>query len=526
MKSTPYDILVIGSGIGGLFYAIKCAPFARVLIITKGFIGESNTMYAQGGIAAVFDTKDSVASHINDTLNAGDGLCNLEAVEVLVENARNCVLELEQLNVHFDKTALHNFDLHREGGHSFARVVHHDDATGKELENSLVKAVRSNINITILEHQFVIDLLVDGGKCNGAIILDQENNEAKILLSKITMLASGGAGQVYMQNTNPVIATGDGFAMAYRAGAEMMGMEFVQFHPTVLYSPGNENFLITEAVRGFGAELKHKNGETFMEKYHPMKSLAPRDIVSLAITEELKRTNDTCVYLDLRSFDQSEVKKHFPNVYKRCQDEGLDLSREMIPVIPAAHFMCGGVKTDLQGRTSIVNLYCCGECSCTGVHGANRLASNSLLEGLVFATQAAKNTEKILPEVNIPVLNVPLKPNIAEETETEEMARMKKYLQNMMWCKVGIIRNFVELENCLVELDTMKSIAEWKIKRNGISKEWMELLNMIETSKMIAYSAELRTESRGCHYRSDYPDKKPIMPNSLISKDEFENCEL
>ena len=401
MKQINTDILVIGSGIAGLHYAIRCSAFARVLVVTKGKIGESNTMFAQGGIAAVFDEHDSTENHMNDTLVAGDGLCNEAAVRLIAENARQSILELCSYKVHFDKTQNGEFDLHREGGHSYARVVHTADATGKEVEDSLIKVVRNNKNISVLENHFAIDLITEDNTCIGATVIDQANNEISDIRAKITMLATGGAGQLFLQNTNPPIATGDGFAMAYRAGAAISNMEFVQFHPTTLYAPGSETFLITEAIRGFGAELKTKDGRTFMENYHPLRSLAPRDIVSRSILAELKKSDEPCVYLDMREFKTEDIKKHFPNIYQKCVESGLDLQKDMIPVVPAAHYMCGGVVTDLNARTTVENLYACGEVSCTGVHGANRLASNSLLEGLVFSGQAEKCALETLPDIKL-----------------------------------------------------------------------------------------------------------------------------
>ena len=519
MKKERYDILVLGSGIAGLFYAIKCASFARVLVVTKGHIGESNTMYAQGGIAAVFDATDSVKEHVQDTLTAGDGLCDIPAVELLVQQARQSVLELEQMHVDFNKTETGAFDLHREGGHSHHRVVHNADATGREVENALVKIARTTANITILENHFALDLITLKGHCIGATVLCPETGETFSALAKITMLATGGAGQVYAHNTNPEIATGDGFAMAYRAGAQIMNMEFVQFHPTILYSPAHETFLISEAVRGFGAVLKHEDGSTFMENYHPLKSLAPRDIVSRAIVHELETTGKPCVYLDLRPFDQAEVKKHFPNIYQRCCDEGLDLSKDMIQVVPAAHYMCGGVKTDLKGRTSIPQLYCCGECSCTGVHGANRLASNSLLEGLVFATEACKDAALILNKLpdESPEPDGPEWP-VSTETATGELLRQKKWMQQLMWDHAGINRNRVQLEICLDRLTRLKTETETLIHTSGINRQRMELLNLLETACLITQCAWQRTESRGSHYRTDYPNKsaRPIV--TLVDK--------
>ncbi len=503
MKQQETEVLVIGSGIAGLFYALHCARFAKVTLITKGTVGESNTMYAQGGIAAVFDQADAVENHVRDTLVAGDGLCEEKAVQLIAQNAQQAILELDSLHVKFDKKESGTFDLHREGGHSHARVVHATDATGKEVETTLVSQVCSNANITILENCFAVDFCVTDNQCCGVIAIHDKEKEPLQIHAKVVMLASGGAGQVYQLNTNPAIATGDGFGMAYRAGAAMANMEFVQFHPTTLYEYGQQVFLITEALRGFGAELKNMQGETFMEKYHPMKSLAPRDIVSRAIVNELAKSGEPCVYLDIRNFDTHDIQTHFPNIYQRCVQAGLDLKKDMIPVVPAAHYMCGGVVTDLNGRSSIKNLYACGEVSCTGVHGANRLASNSLLEGLVFAETAAADTKTLLGQV--PISSKSLNFLHLNEEEDSELNRQKKHLQELMWKYAGIIRTGKELNDCLKELKQMQRELHSKISLMGISIAALELLNLVETSLLIVQGALQREESRGCHYRSDFP---------------------
>ncbi len=512
MNQQKIEVLVIGSGIAGLFYAIHCAEFAQVTIVTKGTIGESNTMYAQGGIAAVFDKTDSIENHVHDTLVAGDGLCNEKAVRLITQNAKHAILELDKLKVKFDKKETGTFDLHREGGHSHARVVHTTDATGKEVENALVNQVRSHNNITILENCFAVELCVTDNTCTGVIAIENKTNELLHIHAEAVMLASGGAGQVYKLNTNPSIATGDGFAMAERAGAAISNMEFVQFHPTTLYEPGNQVFLITEALRGFGAELKNKRGDTFMEKYHPLKSLAPRDIVTRAIVNEMKKSGEPCVYLDLREFNTQELQKHFPNIYDRCKQAGLNLTKDMIPVVPAAHYMCGGVVTDLKGKTSIKNLYACGEVSCTGVHGANRLASNSLLEGLVFAESAASDSKTLLQSA-IPLAN-PIVIMQLNKHEDADLSSMKKYVQQLMWRYAGIVRQGTELNYCEEELKELHLKLTSRISLHGISVEVMEMLNLVETSLMIVQAALLREESRGCHYRTDFPEKKMMAPET------------
>lgn len=520
MKTEAYEIVVVGSGIAGLSYALRCAEFADVVVVTKGHIGESNTMYAQGGIAAVFDNEDSIENHVNDTMATGDGLCDRPAVEILAQNAKDAILHLERQEVNFNKTKDGSLELHLEGGHSRARIVHNADATGKEVENSLVGAVRNCNNVAIRENHFAVDLIVNNGKCEGVIVFDEENKEFIRLQAKIVMLAAGGAGQVYKRTTNPAVATGDGFAIAYRAGAEMTDMEFMQFHPTTLYGKNKETFLITEAIRGFGAELKNKSGKAFMEGKHPLKSLAPRDIVSRAIVNEMSESGEECAYLDLTHLNQKELAGQFPNIYRRCTDEGIDLSKDMVPVVPAAHYICGGIKADVKARASIENLYTCGECTGAGVHGANRLASNSLLEGLVFAKQAADEARIKLRQIESPVIsdgyNLPL-PRVSNGVNAN-IASSKKKLQEIMWQYCGIIRKKNELANCLNELKTIKDNAVAIIESDGFSVPAMELVNMAECSIMICGSALHREESRGCHYRADYPMKNEKPKHSVISR--------
>ena len=510
MKKISADIVVIGSGIAGLFYALKCAAFSKVLIITKGKIGESNTMFAQGGIAAVFGTDDSTVSHKLDTMVTGDGLSDETVTDFVVSNARKCILELERLRVHFDKNDSGGFDLHKEGGHSHARVVHTVDATGREVENSLVKAVLSNNNISVKENCFVVDLIIEEDCCKGIIALEKEDSQLLEINSKIVMLATGGAGQIYALNTNPTIATGDGYAIAYRAGAELKNMEFVQFHPTVLYSPGKDTFLITEALRGFGAELKDSKEKTFMEKYHPMKSLAPRDIVSRAIFNELRRSNDNCVFLDAKGIDATELKNHFPTIFNTLKEQGINCTKEMIPVVPAAHYMCGGVAVNLNSETTIKNLFACGEVACTGLHGANRLASNSLLEGLVFAEQAAITTERRMSKT-VHIGEISITKNLKLDLKEDSTIRqVKEKVQKTMWKYAGIVRSAEGLLACIKTLQDLHRVIRLKIDSNGLNVATLELLNLIETSLMVVTSALQRIESRGCHFREDFPFKSHI----------------
>lgn len=512
MKTEKTDILVIGSGIAGLTFALRCAAFARVTVITKSTIGESNTMYAQGGIAGVFDDNDSVENHVRDTLVAGDGLCNEEAVRFIVSEAPDCIRELSALQVPFDKTRDGHFDLHREGGHSHARVVHTADATGRAVETTLVKQIKAHPEITLHENYFALDLLVQQHTCYGATAVNTRTGETICFYAPVVMLATGGGCQVYRENTNPAVATGDGFAMAYRAGATMANMEFVQFHPTTLYAPGSDTFLITEALRGFGAELKHADGSTFMERYHPMKSLAPRDIVTRAITAEMKSKGTDCVYLDVRSFEEDDIKKHFPTIYERCAAAGIDITKQMIPVVPAAHYMCGGVATDLDARTSIKNLFACGEVTCTGVHGANRLASNSLLEGIAFARRAAAVVEELLPHLQITQINAAI-PELIGADDTFA-TNIRTQLKDLLWKQAGILRNVTGLQSCLLQL------TEWEQQLLNLqvkSVQTCEVLNMVQTGLLITRGALARQESRGCHYRTDYPAKSSGVHNTILT---------
>ena len=399
------DFLVIGSGIGGLSFALQASELGEVVIVTKKEDSESNTNYAQGGIASVLAKDDSFELHLEDTLKGGAGLCNPEVVKKVVEAGPGCIEELVEIGVRFSKKRgkEEEFDLGLEGGHSKNRVAHAADLTGKEVENSLLGAVKAKKNVKILEDHIAIDLITQHHlkgyqrkpeeriKCWGAYVLDKDKNQVATCLAKVTLLASGGAGKVYVHTTNPSIATGDGLAMAYRGGAEVANLEFIQFHPTALYHQMGKSFLISEAVRGEGGILRLKSGEAFMERYHPRKELAPRDVVARAIDYELKKRGDSCVYLDVTHLDQKFIKLRFPNIYGKCLSLGLDITKDWIPVVPAAHYICGGVVTDSEGRTGIENLYACGEVACTGMHGANRLASNSLLEAVAFAHFSANS---------------------------------------------------------------------------------------------------------------------------------------
>ncbi len=502
MKRIDTDVLVIGSGIAGLFYAIKCAEFASVVVVTKSGIGDSNTLYAQGGIAAVTHRHDSIEAHIRDTLAAGDGLCNEETVRLVATAAPDCIRELEDLSVNFDRNADGDFDLHREGGHSHSRVLHTKDATGREVENSLVKHLRALPRVQVFEHHMVLDLLSSDNQCQGACVLDCEHNEQISISSSITMLASGGASCIFEHNTNPPIATGDGLAIAHRAGVELRDLEFVQFHPTALVSKQKQTFLISEAVRGFGAVLRNAQGEEFMRHYHPMAHLAPRDVVSKAISTELEKSGDPCVYLDLRHCDIVDFRKHFPTIAARCDEEGIDVAHDMIPVTPAAHYFCGGVATDLHARTSLARLYACGEVACTGLHGANRLASNSLLEGLVFAREAALDAKVVLKNTRTAFNNSCVEQQISSTSDLDR-SLTRHQLQSLMWHKAGIRRTATSLQEANTQLLEIQARIVDEIKGNGICAEIAELNNMCCVSLLLVQAAQGRKHSVGCHWRLD-----------------------
>jgi L-aspartate oxidase len=455
-------------------------------------------MLAQGGVSAVWHNSDSIQKHINDTLSAGDGLCNLETVELVVNKAYDSINDLINYGVEFTKDKSGELELAKEGGHSNHRVVHVKDHTGRSIVQVLEDKVKSNEKIHILEHHYAIDLIVDGGKCLGASVLKLETNEIINIIADYVVLACGGLGQLYKFNTNPEIATGDGIAMAARAGAEIGDMEFLQFHPTMLFTPKGNSFLISEAVRGFGAELKLKNGESFVQKYHPMGSLAARDIVARAIFNEMQENKTDCVYLDLTQLDEEDFKNHFPSIYNKCKEINLDITKEYVPVVPSAHFICGGIKTDLNGETNISNLFAIGENACTGFHGANRLASNSLLEGLVFANQASiKIKDKLNNETNEKhtyYLTNELKIKNISISITREM------VQDIMWEKVGIIRKD---SNLLIAFDTLltweKGLKD--IIKLSINREILEIYNLVQCGILVTQAAIKRNENRGGHYK-------------------------
>lgn len=506
----------MGSGIAGLYFALKCARFARVIIATKDALADSNTSKAQGGIAAAMDKADSPAVHYEDTMAAGDGLCDAGAVKFMVENAPACITDLEKMGVRFNHNDKGRLHLALEGGHHAARIVHVNDHTGEGVISTLTRLVKSHPSITVLENYFALDVCLEGGICKGAHFISE--GEFITIAAKVTMLATGGAGNVYSRNTNPAGATGDGFAMAWRAGAILQNMEFVQFHPTMLYTEKGENFLISEAVRGFGAELINKQGKAFMKALHPMGSLAPRDVVTRAIREQMVKDGSPCVYLDTARLNAEEFAKRFPTIYKKCLEAGIDITQQPIPVAPAAHYMCGGVATGLAGSTNVPGLYACGETACTGVHGANRLASNSLLEGLVFAQSAAKDVEARLK--TIPAPGITIKKTLTFNNREEEISictAIKTHLGKLMWEKAGIIRSKVQLCEALAEISQWESNIIAIEKNEGTGRTVAETLNLLQTARFIVVSALKRHESRGAHYRSDFPEHNDayLLPTAI-----------
>ncbi len=537
---TETDILVIGSGIAGLSFALKASRYARVLIITKKQKADSNTNYAQGGIASVTSETDNFELHIKDTLECGAGLCHIDAVKQIVENGPKLIDELIRLGVNFSKSH-GQLELGMEGGHSAERIVHAKDLTGREIERALLHQVSINKNITLVEHHFAIDLITEhnfikknrtskSSACYGAYVYDEKNNLVKTICSKITLICSGGTGQVYMHTTNPAVATGDGIAMAYRSGCLIGDMEFVQFHPTSLFEnpleKREQSFLISEALRGEGAILRTKDGKTFMEKYDKRASLAPRDIVARAIDNEMKKHGDDYVYLDITHLSEKTIKEKFPNIYDKCLQIGINISKDFIPVVPAAHYMCGGIISDLNGKTSLNNLYVLGESAMTGVHGANRLASNSLLEALVFADKAAisckmdlKNKIKSVNYGNIPDWDESGTENNEEWVLiSQDKSEMKQLMSNY----VGIVRSDLRLTRALRRIRLIKTEIERFYKKTKISTELLELRNMALISYLIIKCALLRKESRGLHYNTDYPNlsnkflKDTIISNKII----------
>lgn len=516
-----FDFLVIGSGIAGISFALKASKHGHVALVSKSSLDDTNTAYAQGGIAAVTYEPDNFDKHIEDTLIAGDGHCDPTAVRRVIYEAPAQIQELLKWGVDFDRGDNGKFDLHKEGGHSEFRILHHKDNTGFEIQKSLIEKVRQTKNIEVFENHFAIEILTQHHlgeivtlhtpdvECYGAYVLNQETNNIHTFLAKTTLLATGGIGSVYATTTNPEIATGDGIAMVHRARGVIQDMEFVQFHPTGLYHPGERpTFLITEAIRGYGAVLRCKDGREFMQKYDERGSLAPRDIVARAIDNEMKIRGHEFVYLDVTHKDPEETKAHFPNIYKKCLSLGIDITKDMIPVSPTQHYLCGGVVVDENGRTSIRHLYAAGECSRTGLHGANRLASNSLLEAIVYADVAAKHAVSELKNIRfnemVPDWN-------DEGTKLpEEMVLITqsfREVEQIMSTYVGIVRSNLRLKRAMNRLEILYRETEDLFERSVVSREICELRNVISVSYLIIKHALRRKESRGLHYTIDYPKR-------------------
>ena len=530
------DVLIIGSGVAGLTYAVNLAidnPNRQITILTKTNEEETNTKYAQGGVAAVTDqVHDSYAQHIKDTLIAGDELCNKNIVEIVVKEGPERIQEIIDWGTDFDKESDGDYKLGKEGGHSENRILHYKDITGKEIERALLAKMHSFSNIKIIDYCFVIDIITQHHlgelitkatpniECFGVYILNLKNNQIEKILSKVTMIATGGCGQVYRTTTNPKIATGDGVAMVYRAKGRIENMEFIQFHPTALFEPGKrfgQAFLITEAVRGDGGILRNSKGEDFMHRYDARLSLAPRDIVARAIDNEMKILGDEHVFLDCRHMDIEKFKNHFPTIYEKCLSIGIDISKQMIPVSPAAHYSCGGIKTNEYGCTSIQRLYSCGEAASTGLHGANRLASNSLLEAMVFGKRSFEHTKLHINNYkihsNIPDWNIE---GTSDPNEMILITQSIKEMQLTMSDYVGIVRSNVRLERAMKRLDLLHDETEQLYKTTTLSPQLCELRNLITNAFLIVKSATFRKESRGLHYNIDYPNKNELLQNIIL----------
>lgn len=525
-----YDFVVVGTGVSGLSFALEASKHGSVAVITKRASENSNTAWAQGGICCVADDEDSFESHIADTIDAGAGLCDHDVVKTIVESAPSAIENMVNIGVQFDKNSLGKYELGKEGGHSQRRVLHSKDTTGKEISEKLICSAKESENIEIFEHHFAIDVITTEklgasgtNEVAGIYVLNESTGEILTFRSDKVVLCTGGCGRVYLYTTNPNIATGDGLAMAYRAGAEISNMEFIQFHPTCLYHHELKNFLISEAVRGEGGKLIGKDGNEFMHKYDPRGSLAPRDIVARAIDHEIKKTGQPCVYVDIRHKSREYIEERFPNIYKTCLSVNIDPAIDPIPVVPAAHYQCGGVKTDVDGKTSINGLYAIGEVACTGLHGANRLASNSLLEGAVMAFRAVEkiNTENKKNRPKNKNLIIPDWTSGEAEDVDELVVIYHNWdeIRRLMWDYVSIVRTNKRLKRAATRLlNLRKEVQEfyWNFK---ICSELLELRNLVDTASLVVNCAQRRKESRGLHYTLDFPDTKDSKEaNNTITK--------
>jgi len=513
-----FDFIVIGSGIAGLSFALRAAETGSVAVVTKGQTEESNTAWAQGGVACVVSAEDSFELHIADTLLAGAGLCDEEAVRMVVTEGPERVAGLINMGMPFDQRELpdgkRELDLGREGGHSKRRVLHFQDSTGSAIEKTLVDSLAAHPNITVMENHMAVDFLTseklgygNADRCVGVYVLDETTGEVETLRSDINVVATGGCGKVYLYTTNPSVATGDGVAMAWRAGAEIVNMEFIQFHPTCLFHPDARSFLISEAVRGEGGVLLDAKGKRFMEAHHPQKELAPRDIVARAIDAEMKRSGSQCVYLDISHQPAEFLKARFPTIYETCLSHGIDISTTPIPVVPAAHYQCGGVKTDLDGETSLPGLYAIGEVACTGLHGANRLASNSLLEGLVLAHRAFEKATKNRPPSDDRELPEWSSGQVQDVDELVVIYHNWDEIRRLMWDYVGIVRTDKRLQRAATRLRNLRAEVQEFYWNFTVTSELLELRNLVTVATLIVESAMTRKESRGLHFTLDYPEK-------------------
>ena len=534
-----YDIVVVGSGIAGLSFALKAAAAGRkVAILTKKFRADSNTNYAQGGLAAVMAAEDNFDNHVHDTLVAGDGLCDEHAVREIVRDGPARVRELVAIGLDFSRDAGGQFDLGREGGHSHRRILHVKDMTGKAIEEALLRAVAESERIDLFEHLFAIDVVTSakigpataGATANrvlGLHALDVREHRVVVVAAPVVMLATGGAGQVYLYTTNPEIATGDGIAMAYRAGVPVRNMEFIQFHPTTLYTASGEGavagwprFLISEAVRGEGAILRNFAGEAFMPRYHAQADLAPRDIVARAIDAEMKTSGTPHVWLDIRHKDEAWLRQRFPQIFAGCEKVGLNMARDLIPVVPAAHYTCGGVATDLRGATELPGLYACGEVACTGLHGANRLASNSLLEAIVVAHRAAGAIEEYLGALPAELPAIPPWQDLSGDNADERVVLTHSWeeLRRAMWDYVGIVRTTKRLERARARLANLAKEVHDYYWHFSVDPQLLELRNLIVIGELIVDCALQRHESRGLHFTLDFPEKLPEAKDTEVRR--------
>ncbi len=524
-----FDVLIIGSGASGLSLALRLSKHTNVAVISKGPLKEGSTYYAQGGIAAVLDPADTLTSHVEDTLNAGAGLCDRNVVEFVASKGKESIEWLLDMGVPFTPDAESPLPWHltREGGHSHRRIIHAADATGKAVETTLEKEVRGNSKISLYEHHIAIDLITankvsnksrqKSDRCLGAYVLDKKQDQVVTFRAKFVVMATGGAGKVYLYTSNPDVSTGDGIAMAARAGCDIANMEFMQFHPTCLYHPAAKSFLITEAIRGEGGQLLLPNGERFMDRFDIRAELAPRDIVARAIDHEMKRTGSDSVFLDISHKPVSFIKEHFPTVSEKCLEYGIDITKDPIPVVPAAHYMCGGVVADMNGQTTLPGLYAIGETSCTGLHGANRMASNSLLECLVYAQSCHDDILVNLANAEIPQ-TLPLwdETQVTDSDEEVVVAHNWDELRRFMWDYVGIVRTTKRLQRAKNRVELLKNeIAEY-YGHFRVTNDLIELRNLVQVADLIIESSLHRKESRGLHYTLDYPDLSDHLQNTLL----------